>query len=515
MQRKFFKLKIFLISLAVLFLGLGAFSLVHAGWIPIDDAPCTNNQFCFENFGGGECRQPPGAPNKACYQRMSPTDIENIQNDIKNGATNPNVAWWTDEVRQSIIGSLTLDVTGEIPIDGTAYKPGGAIGFVSQGIVALYTNPPASGIEYFADLGKNLGIVKPAYAQGLGFIGLAPLLPIWKASRNLAYIFLILVFLAMGLAIMLRVKISPQAVITIQEAFPKLIISMVLITFSYAIAGLLIDLMYLIIRIAVLVIWQSLPNGWLNGLAFEQAKYSTLTFGDAIATTLGGSIKAIGSILGMVIGVFGEGLLLVVAIGQLAQRGLPKEMKKIATPLFVFSVIILYAIFKLFLNLLSCYVNIILAVIFGPLKILLGTFPGGKNNGFSDWFKNLLANVLAFPAVAILVLISWIISNKAGPNLFPPVLGPQISGVTPAITSFGILLLLHKVPDMIKLSLGIKPQDLQRDMMGIVSGGYNAFQLGKREYEKYTGADIQREGIRKTKAEIKGAEWRASNPGWH
>lgn len=64
-------------------------------------------------------------------------------------------------------------------------------------------------MEYFADLGRNLGIIKPVYAQGVGATGLQPFLPLWKAFRNLAYIFYIIAFVYIGFAVMFRLKIDP------------------------------------------------------------------------------------------------------------------------------------------------------------------------------------------------------------------------------------------------------------------------------------------------------------------
>ena len=46
---------------------------------------------------------------------------------------------------------------------------------------------------------------------------------------------------------MFRVKINPQTVVSLQTMIPKLIITMLLVTFSFAIAGFVIDLVYVII----------------------------------------------------------------------------------------------------------------------------------------------------------------------------------------------------------------------------------------------------------------------------
>lgn len=127
-------------------------------------------------------------------------------------------------------------------------QTGGAIGFMGNMIAALYT-PPLHTSDYFRDLASNFGINKKAYAQnaGVGFQGLTPLINIWSAFRNIVYLFLVIVFIVIGLAIMLRVKIDPRTVMSIQNQIPKIIIGILVVTFSFAIAGFLIDLMWVFI----------------------------------------------------------------------------------------------------------------------------------------------------------------------------------------------------------------------------------------------------------------------------
>lgn len=132
----------------------------------------------------------------------------------------------------------------------TAKGGGGAIGLMGNMISMLYT-PPLHTSDYFQNLAQNFGITKKAYAQttGTGFDGLKPLLGLWTAFRNIAYLVFVIVFIVIGLAIMLRVKIDPRTVMTIQNQIPKIIIGILLVTFSYAIAGFLIDMMYVSIHL--------------------------------------------------------------------------------------------------------------------------------------------------------------------------------------------------------------------------------------------------------------------------
>ena len=48
---------------------------------------------------------------------------------------------------------------------------------------------------------------------------------------------------------MFRMKINPQNVATFQSAIPKIVTTLILITFAYAIAGFMIDLMFVLFNL--------------------------------------------------------------------------------------------------------------------------------------------------------------------------------------------------------------------------------------------------------------------------
>ena len=73
--------------------------------------------------------------------------------------------------------------------------------------------------------------------------------------------------------IMFRMKINPQTVINIENALPRIVVAMLLITFSFAIAGFLIDMMYVLIAIIISLVSGNgafydigkMQNNYLNG----------------------------------------------------------------------------------------------------------------------------------------------------------------------------------------------------------------------------------------------------------
>lgn len=333
----------------------------------------------------------------------------------------------------------------------------GAIQGVGTLTASLYSNPPASGVVYFAEMLDNLGISAPAYAQGApGFEALSPVLPIWRAFRNFAYTLFIIVFVVIGLAIMFRFKLNPQTVITIQSAIPRIVIALLLVTFSYPIAGLMIDMVYVLISIVALIFGSAnIPGVDAQGL---QSQY-TGSFFEAIVGVfgivgpqlVGATITALFSafLVTIVGGPFGT-LLGIIGVGA----GL------IALILLI---IVLYVLFKLFIELLLAYLSILIAVIFAPLQIALGVIPGFP--GFGAWFKNLTANLLIFPAVAFILILGNVLTHapQATQNLWQPplFLGGIGSQLLPGIIGFGMLLIVHQVPKAIKSALGIK------DVLGI------------------------------------------------
>jgi hypothetical protein len=143
-------------------------------------------------------------------------------------------------------GTKCLGIDPQTKKIGYVDYNGGAIGQMTSLIAVLYTPPLHTG-DYFRHMAGNFGIVKPAYAQqtGIGFQGLSPLLPLWTAFRNIVYLILVVIFVLIGIAIMLRVKVDPRTVMSIENQLPKIIIGILLVTFSFPIAGFFIDIMYI------------------------------------------------------------------------------------------------------------------------------------------------------------------------------------------------------------------------------------------------------------------------------
>jgi len=372
---------------------------------------------------------------------------------------------------------------------------------LNNAIASLYSNPPASSIYFAQNVIEKIG-GKPAYAQGYGFEKLQPILDVWKAFRNIAYLILSLIFIFIGIAIIFRVKISPQAVITIENALPKLIGALILITFSYAIAGALIDLMYVLMALGIVILEQGgvtprffnflgvdvLPPTPKNVISsgffglipmFFSGKRRGLTMFGAI---FGGLIGAVAGLLGG--GIIGTGGGLIT--GLIAGPALVK---------LIWIVIALFLLFKLFFALIGAYIRIVLSVILGPIKIMIGALPGQK--GFGDWIKNILADILVFPAVVIIAMIGVYICQL--PNFkemwIPPLIGlPEpISGhinFAKTIVGMGFLLILPNVPKMVRGAFGLSEGGFGDILKSTIPfyGGFEKMASNTAPKEMITGA---------------------------
>lgn len=341
--------------------------------------------------------------------------------------------------------------------EGSATTDAGSTGAVSSlfGLMGnMYEHRPAQTSTYIADVLNTAGVAQPAYAQGLGFASLDPVLDLWKVFRNVAYFFFIVVFLIIGFMIMLRQKINGQVVVTAQQAIPSVIISLILVTFSYAIAGFMIDMMYVLMFLLIGLFGQigGIPIGGGNEIAADQI----ITFN---ILDLIGFFWNTGAIAG-----FGENITLVKQIFDSAgATGALGELGGILgglTLTIIISVAVLIGTIRLFFELLKSYAAIVLYVVSAPLTLMFGAIPG--RNVFWPWFKALVGNLLTFPVV-LLILILYIEFTKSGTGTFtasdnsvgfmPPFLFGNSSTTSGAPSMIGPLLglaLILALPEVVK-----------------------------------------------------------------
>ncbi|HKB88116.1 MAG TPA: hypothetical protein VKC53_00555 [Patescibacteria group bacterium] len=282
-------------------------------------------------------------------------------------------------------------------------------------ISQFYSSPPASGRYWLSQKINNFSLVKKAYAAPANSFGYSSLLifePLWSASRNIAYTLIVLILLAIAFAVMFRLKISPQVIVTVQSALPKIATTLILVTFSYAIVGFLIDLMYLIFgaivygignQSGVLASGVSAPdllNNFLNGNLFTK-----------IFTTAGtgGTVGIVGVVVGLIALVF-------TPIGP-------------AIIPLVIGILIAGIIFfiKTFIMLAQTYLSLIMNLVFGPIIILAEAIPFIKASAV-DWMRSVIADILVFLAVGLLFLAESLINGALSTTASTPPWSPPYLG---------------------------------------------------------------------------------------
>lgn len=290
--------------------------------------------------------------------------------------------------------------------DSRFLSDGGAVGGAANLIAMTYANPAANTQTYIADLMQDMGVAQPVYAQGLGFSSLQPILQLWKVMRNIAYVFFVIIFLVIGFAIMFRQNLGSQTAVTIQQALPKIVVALLAVTFSYAIAGLLIDLMYVVMFFLIAIFqasglvsteFVSIPVG---GVAGDNNILSQNIFQVGWAIISSGVAVSAGSNVGELISnALGGGLADIVGF-----------VSSVLVTVVLF-VAILIGIFKTFLALLKVYFEIVLSIVFAPVILMLSAIDG---SAVINWIKGLVANLLVFPALLLFILIGYMFMGIQG-----------------------------------------------------------------------------------------------------
>lgn len=342
----------------------------------------------------------------------------------------------------------------------------GALASSGTMVATLYTHPPVSGMDYLAGEFNKFNPVTPAYAAGggIGFNALAPVQTIWESFRNIAYIGFVLVFVIIGFMIMFRAHISPQAVATVQDSLPRIVIALFLVTFSYAIAGFMIDAMFLFLNVII--------NALPGGAADKQYVFHKSVFG----AIWGSWTEVFGTVSGALTKIIGQITDLGVILNQII-----KYFGGVVGALVV-GIALLFVMFKVFIMLLISYAYIIILTITAPFFFLAQALPG--NNSGPTWFKQMASNIAVFPVVAIMFIFAGIlggISSLGGSaatavqsgtvGQFPLLSGDIDANAIGKLIAVGILLMTPGAAELVKNAIGAKGPNAGAGIGAGLAGG--------------------------------------------
>ena len=380
-------------------------------------------------------------------------------------------------ISQVVTCAITQDFSNCTGVFQTMQKELTAQGPVGSALASVGERP-ISGITYVKNLAKKLQVPE-VYAQtsnGYGFSAASFILDLWRVSRNIAYALLVVVVVIMAFMIMFRVKLSPQLVISVQSALPKIVLTLILITFSYAIAGFLIDLMYVVIGLLATF----LSTSGLSNLTKWQDMYNGLTSASIFLVLLlywvDFIITALTNILGGYV-IFGIIMFVLSILSILA---------------------LLWFMIKIFLMMIKTFANIMFLIILAPLQIMAGTIIQGT--GFGSWLKAMMSNLLVYPVTGFMLFFAfyfmrqaarWGVGNNSGifslnwlfflepmngqiTNMWSPPLSGGAgnnyfagSGIMFMGISFTIISMIPKIADMIKSALAGKGIGVGTELEGV------------------------------------------------
>ncbi len=262
------------------------------------------------------------------------------------------------------------------------YSKFGPAGIMLGSMGEMFRTPIVSGIkELESTLAKfDIAAASPVHAQGYGFQASEGLRSMWTASRNTAYLVMIILLLASGFMIMFKIKINPQTAVTLQLMIPKIITTLILVTFSYAIAGFVIDMTFALVGFVVFAF--SGTGGMIGDpsrmVGFLTGGLSNLFFYYLLYYLLWS----------------GVGTLMLILPGLIS---------------LIMLILVLFLLARVWWMLLKTYLMFILLVIVGPWQIMLGLLP--NQQGFGAWFRNIIAQASVFVVVPIMFLFSIIIGK--------------------------------------------------------------------------------------------------------
>jgi hypothetical protein len=294
---------------------------------------------------------------------------------------------------------------------------------------------PVGTAEYVAHLNPF------AQAEASGFSDLTkaePIFTIWKNARNAAYALSIVALVIVGFLIMFRTKIDAKTSISLTNTLPKIVIMLLLITFSFAIAGLMID--------AARILMVVLRNIIGMDLADFGAFFVRIIFSIAIPVTFI---------------TFGGGALFGIFMGLLL------AMIMFIAIMFIIIVIVYHMILR--------YAQFLVMMIFAPLIFLSIPFPKGMDYA-KFWFQKELAYIMTIPISFALIGLAFQVANS---TCLPSPFGTGLLGalaapcgvISPEANPYGIFSFISPFIGLGILAMAMRAPSIADDLFGGHLGG--------------------------------------------
>lgn len=275
------------------------------------------------------------------------------------------------------------------------YAKQGALGTMDNAVVAMFNNFQGVNIpNYLASEWvpgfdtTSTGIY--AASDGYGYLQESNIDSLWDRLRLISYVFFVVILIVAGFMIMFRQKIGGQLAVSIFNVLPNVIISLILVTFSFAIVGLLLNVGVMAVNVV----------GSVLGVASDSAITVDSPF-SLVGALLSGKVDITGGNASIAtVGTIGIASLVGIITGITATGG-AGLVAGIITVLFVgiiIAAIVIYASVRVYMTILTAYLGIIFNTILAPLFLTVAAFPG-QSHMIMDWLNRILKGVLTFPLV--------------------------------------------------------------------------------------------------------------------
>jgi hypothetical protein len=304
------------------------------------------------------------------------------------------------------------DLVGVSVDDLSPSTRAGIIDTADDQVIALLLNPP--GVDIPSHLARQWipgadSSSTSVLAADTGYSHLKDLgvEKVWVMFRNMAYVGFVLILVAAGFMIMFRSKIGGQTAVTVMNSLPSIVIGLVLVTFSFAIVGFVIDLSRLLTAVIRSLLVEALPELEIApiGGPMQMAWYA---FTNSISSTVSNTGSG---------GLLGGAILVAIGLANPVTGLIELGIGFIVACMVGF--ICVYAAVKLFFVLVMSYVKILMDLVLGPIYLLVGSLPGGKES-ITNWIKRLLINSLTFPIVFFIINLFRYLGN---PDVTNPLTG--------------------------------------------------------------------------------------------
>ena len=290
-----------------------------------------------------------------------------------------------------IIGVPFDDLTGDrvaMMMDGN-WNTG--LAFAATGAIdGAYLNPPGLRDLHLTshlrhELSDNL-LSGKVYAKTAGETVLGPIEEVWTAVRNLAYGLFMLVMIAIGFMIMLRKQIAPRVVVSFTNALPRIVMGLILITFSFSLIALAFDIV------------------GVFGSAIVTDALPVLPPGEEIPIEGGLVGRALGTGAGTLIGESLYGILKPFLDLDPAEVTSAQALQA-ALVSFTFLLLLALAAIGVAIQLVFRIAKLLIKTVLSPIFFLFGSLPG-QEGSITAFAKGIIADCAAFPAIAFMFSVT-------------------------------------------------------------------------------------------------------------